>query len=304
MGDRIDPARGAPIERWLEASRSWVEEQLALHFASARDLPPGAERLEEAMRHAVLAGGKRFRPSLVRYTCAWLGGSDAACAAPAVAVELVHAYSLVHDDLPCMDDDDLRRGRPSCHKVFGEALALLAGDALLTRAFEVLARGEPSHALAWMRILAGAAGAGGMVGGQVLDLELSGHGPSLARVIELHARKTAALIAAAAEMGAVAADAQARERELVRHFGEALGRCFQATDDVLDVTGDERSLGKTPGKDARLSKPTLVAAVGLDGARAEARRAAGEALRAASELGADSDHGALRLVEHILERTA
>jgi len=275
----------------LEDTRAWTERLLERELASL-EAPP---RLVEAMRYALLGTGKRLRPALVRLVCAHFGGHDEAAELPAVAVEFVHTYSLVHDDLPCMDDDDLRRGRPTCHKVFGEALAVLAGDALLTEAFALLTR-IPNGA-AHVAALARAAGAEGMVGGQALDLD-----PGSELVDEIHRRKTAALLGAAAEMGALCASVPAESCARARLFGIALGRAFQATDDILDVTGTSESLGKTPGKDQRAAKPTLVAALGLEGARTRARELASAAKIAAHGLGEQPGGPLHALVELVLDR--
>jgi farnesyl diphosphate synthase len=269
-------------------------------LASLTGSPPS---LVDAMRYALLGGGKRLRPALARALCLHYGGSDESAALPAAAVECIHAYSLVHDDLPSMDDDDLRRGRPTCHKVYGEALAILAGDALLTLAFELLAR-TGARAADHARVLAIAAGHAGMVGGQVLDLAAETALSGETDVGEIHARKTAALFGAAAEMGAIAAGAPGASRALARNYGHALGRCFQATDDILDVTGDAGTLGKTPGKDARGRKSTLVAALGLEGARIEAERLADLARAAAVALPARPGDLTFELVERILHRPA
>jgi len=311
------PTTSAPSTRsspssigpWLEETRGWADRALELALADLGGAPP---RLGEAVRYALLGGGKRLRPALVRLVCAHQGGRDEDAVLPAAAVECVHAYSLVHDDLPCMDDDDLRRGRPTCHRVYGEALAILAGDTLLTLAFGLLARtGE--RAAEHARVLAEGAGHLGMVGGQVLDLA-AGESPSPAKsaakvgaseVEEIHARKTAALFSAAAEMGAIAAGAgDTRGRTAARNYGRALGLCFQAVDDVLDVTGDARTLGKTPGKDAREHKSTLVAALGLEGARAQAGRMADRAREAALALPSQPGDLALALVDRMLSRPA
>jgi farnesyl diphosphate synthase len=255
---------GTGLAPFLAETRSWVERELAARVPVEGTRP---ERLVRAVRYALFGEGKRLRPALVRLACRELGGTDAAAAAPAVALELAHTYSLVHDDLPCMDDDDLRRGRPTVHVAFDEATAVLVGDALLTLAFEVLAadtHAGSAHAL----VLARAAGIAGMVGGQSIDLTLeAGHDArSLEAVLDLHEKKTAVLFAAAAEMGAIAAGAEEPERACARDFGRALGRLFQAADDLLDVTGDAATLGKTPGKDQRLARATLVAVLGVEGA--------------------------------------
>jgi geranylgeranyl pyrophosphate synthase len=280
----VNEASPVDLSAWLDESRVWAEREMERLVAPARTQP---ERLHEAMRYALFGGGKRLRPALVRLVCGHLGGDEARAALPAVAIEMVHTYSLVHDDLPCMDDDDLRRGRPTCHVVFGEALAVLAGDALLTGAFELCAR-DAERAAAFASVLARAAGSVGMVGGQVLDLETAhtARDRSVLRdeVHAIHLRKTAALFSAAAELGAVAADAGAGERARAAAFGQSLGLAFQATDDLLDVTGDAATLGKTPGKDAALDRATLVAAVGFEAAREEARRLTADALDAAREL--------------------
>lgn len=294
-----DPGRGA-LDTWLRETQAWSEGLLKAHLASEGS----PAQLEQAMAYSVLGGGKRLRPALVRLTCSWMGGADSACELPAVAVELIHAYSLIHDDLPCMDDDDLRRGRPSNHKVHGEALAILAGDGLQARAFELLASGPPEHALLWLQILTRAAGAAGMVGGQVVDMTLEGGAPDPAGVRSMHAQKTAALISASAELGAVAAGVEAGVRATVAQWGLQLGLLFQATDDLLDVTGDAAALGKTPGKDAAHEKPTLVAALGLSGARAEAELRAQRVAELAEELGAGPQHPARLLAEKVLQRNS
>ncbi|MCB9915188.1 MAG: polyprenyl synthetase family protein [Planctomycetes bacterium] len=276
---------GAPqdesLEAWLEAARRWSEAALERH-APAPDTWPAP--LAEAARYALFAGGKRLRPALVRLFCELEGGAPEAAERPAAAVEMLHTYSLVHDDLPCMDDDDLRRGRPTCHKVYGEAVGVLVGDALLTEAFAVLS-GVGAAGGAMCALLARAAGGAGMVGGQVLDMTLAGSAADAAGVRAVHRLKTAALIAVACELGALAAGASAERRALARAYGEALGLGFQAVDDVLDETGDAATLGKTPGKDRELDRATMVAVLGLQGARGEAEARAGEALEAAARLG-------------------
>jgi len=293
----------AAIEAWLEETRSWAEARLETCLAGLDPGPPG---LDEALRYALLAGGKRLRPALVRMVCAQFGGSDEQAGPAAAAIEMVHTYSLVHDDLPCMDDDDLRRGRPTCHKVYGEAVAVLVGDALLTAAFECLGALDDARCGESIRILARAAGAAGMVGGQALDLAGSGDGIDLQGVRRIHRMKTAALIAAACELGVIAALGQIEStdsrRVAMRGYGEALGLLFQAVDDVLDVTADAAVLGKTPGKDAEADKPTLVAALGLDGARSACDELAQRARDCAREAGCREGDLALDLVERILKR--
>jgi geranylgeranyl pyrophosphate synthase len=298
----------ANLEAWLHRARAWADAQLERHFVPASrplSAEPGAgdARLAEAMRYAVLGEGKRLRPALALLVCESLGGTSEAVELPAVAVELVHAYSLVHDDLPCMDDDDLRRGRPTCHVRFGEAQAVLAGDALLTKAFELLAGGPDELALEWIRVLARAAGDAGMVGGQALDMTLA-RGSSAAELGAMHARKTAALIEAAGDLGAISARAESGERVLVRRYARALGLLFQATDDLLDVLGDSAALGKTPGTDDRNQRATLVATLGLEGTRREADRLAEEARAAALELGWSARHLAPAFVARVRERSS
>jgi len=296
------------LDAWLEAARAWAEAQLERHFVPATaplsgNPEAGDGRLSEALRYAVLGGGKRLRPVLVHLVGTSLGAAPQVLELPAVAVELIHAYSLVHDDLPCMDDDDLRRGRPSCHVQFGQAQAVLAGDALQAKAFELLAGGPPDLAAEWVRVLARAAGDAGMVGGQALDMTLA-RGAAAEEIRAMHGRKTAALIEAAAELGAVSARVAEALRAPVRRWGRALGLLFQATDDLLDVTGDAATLGKTPGADDRNARPTLVATLGLAGTRAEAARLAREAHAAAAELGFGPAHLARGLVERVHRRSS
>ena len=265
---------------WLEGSRQWFETSLE-RFLARTDLGPAA--LSGAVEYALLGGGKRVRPAIVRL----IGGDCAAAStleAAAIAVECIHTYSLVHDDLPCMDDDDLRRGRPTVHRVYGEATAVLVGDALQALAFEAVG-GAGRSAAAMTVALAQASGPAGMVGGQGLDLAGEGQDLDVAAVQEVHRTKTAALLGASAELGALAGGADDDRVRAAREFGRSLGMCFQATDDVLDVTGDALTLGKTPGKDEGAAKGTLVAALGLEGARLEASRRASEARDHANLLG-------------------
>nr|WP_295379339.1 farnesyl diphosphate synthase [Pseudoxanthomonas sp.] len=231
------------------------------------DQAPG--RLHAAMRHAVLGGGKRMRPLLVYAAGAVSGAPEELLDAPAAAVELIHAYSLVHDDLPAMDDDDLRRGRPTVHVAFDEATAILAGDALQTRAFEILAQAsaDADIRLAWIQALASASGVAGMCGGQALDIDATGRQQGLDELARMHAWKTGALIRASVRLGALAGRASPDMLERLDGFASSLGLAFQIRDDILDVEGSSEQLGKTAGKDAAQAKSTYPALLGMDGAK-------------------------------------
>jgi len=252
-------------------------ERQAVDAELDRLLPPAGAwpaRLHEAMRYAVFGGGKRVRPLLGLTAYRAAGGRDEAALAPACAVELIHTYSLVHDDLPAMDNDALRRGRPTVHVAYGEALAILVGDALLTEGFAVLARYPEDGSFASRRaeacrLIAAAVGSSGMVGGQVEDIEATGAGPDARRLERVHRAKTGALLAASVELGALLAGAQGARRAAFARFGLGLGLLFQIVDDILDVTGTAASLGKSPGKDAAAGKLTYPAVYGLDLARAK-----------------------------------
>ncbi len=265
--------------------------QAASRIDSALDvllpLPDGPEaRLLEAMRYATLGGGKRLRGFLVCETAALFGVAPTCAARVAAAVELLHAYSLIHDDLPAMDDDDLRRGKPSAHKAFDEATAILAGDALQTRAFEILAEpdthSDPQARVDLVLALASAAGARGMVGGQMIDMLAPGRvaaGETLtaAEITRLQALKTGRLIQFSAEAGAILGRAAPHQRHLIAAYGRDVGAAFQIADDVLDVEGDTESLGKTAGKDEASGKATMVAVLGVARAREHARLLAAQA---------------------------
>ncbi|GAD09663.1 farnesyl-diphosphate synthase [Gluconobacter japonicus] len=267
---------------------------------------PGDESvLLEAMRYASLGGGKRLRGFLAVEVASLFGADRQAALRVAASVEMLHAYSLVHDDLPSMDDDDLRRGQPSTHRQFDEAIAILAGDALQTRAFEILVEPETSPdatiranlALA----LARASGAAGMVGGQVVDIRGEGRALPLNDVRRLHALKTGALIRYAAESGAILAGVNDERRDAIVAYGRDLGTAFQVADDVLDTTASAEELGKTAGKDEASGKSTYVSLLGIDGARAEARRLSDQAREALSSFGAQA--AALRaLADYVVER--
>jgi farnesyl diphosphate synthase len=240
-------------------------------------LPPvdGAEsRLVDAMRYAVLAGGKRLRAFLVMETASLFSVAETCAARVAASIEMLHAYSLVHDDLPAMDDDDLRRGKPSTHKAFDEATAILAGDALQTRAFEVLAEpdthSDPEARCELVAALAAAAGARGMAGGQMIDMVTEGQILDAAAVTRLQTLKTGRLIQFSAEAGAILGRAPYRQRHQVAAYGRDLGAAFQIADDLLDVEGTTEETGKTAGKDAAAGKATMVAVLGAEMARAHA----------------------------------
>lgn len=260
--------------------RLWIDERRPKVDAALERLLPAptgpAATVAEAMRYAVFGGGKRLRPLLA--VAAYEASGGALASTPweaAAALELVHTYSLVHDDLPAMDDDDRRRGRATVHRAFGEAEAILAGDGLLTLAFEVLAPWPDGVAA-----VARGAGTSGMVGGQIADLEAEGRPTDLEGVRWIHLHKTGALLAAAAELGGVLAGAPRPGREALAAYGRSLGLAFQAHDDVLDRTATAEDLGKTPGKDLDAGKATVPSILGIDGARAEAERWAAEAVAA------------------------
>jgi len=267
-------------------------------------LDPVPPRLHAAMRHAVLLGGKRMRPLLVYASGDLFAADPGVLDAPAVAIELIHAYSLVHDDLPAMDDDALRRGQPTVHVAFDDATAILAGDALQSMAYSVLADTPVADGIRieLLRTLAAASGAAGMCGGQALDLAATGTAaPTLAALERLHSMKTGALIRAAVRMGALCGGATTSQLEQLDEYASALGLAFQVRDDILDVEGDSATLGKTPGKDAHQAKATFPALIGLDASRArlgELDRAMREALAgfgpAAAALAALGDYAIRR----------
>lgn len=252
---------------------------------------PGTERLRDAMRYSTLGAGKRLRPTLVYLTGESFGAPPARLDAPAAAVELIHVYSLVHDDLPAMDDDDLRRGRPSCHRAYDEGTAVLVGDALQALAFSVLAHdpmagATPEARLEMIRVLAHAIGTGGMAGGQAVDLEAVGRTLTVDAVENMHRRKTGALIQASVLLGALAAGVSgAQELAALGHFGAEIGLAFQIQDDILDVEGDPRLLGKSTGADAALAKPTYPSTAGLEAARSRTGELRDAAIAALEPLG-------------------
>lgn len=251
---------------------------------------PGA--IHEAMRYTIFAGGKRLRPVLCIAAAEACGGTQASALRAACAVELMHTYSLVHDDLPCMDDDDLRRGRPTCHKVYGEGMAVLCGDALLTESFALLAKSEPSARYRVGDMISELASAGGsrkLIGGQVLDLEGEGQQLNKEQLLAIHEAKTAALLVTSLRLGAMTANASAEQLAALRDFGYSLGLAFQVIDDILDVTQTTKSLGKTAGKDVAANKSTYPSVWGLEESRIEAERLTRVALDA---LGIFGERGA------------
>ena len=275
------------FQEWLVSHSERVESALDRLLDLPQTTP---QRLHEAMRYAAQGGGKRIRPLLV-YAAGQLGESSAQKTdmldAAAVAVECIHAYSLVHDDMPCMDDDDLRRGRPTVHKAFDEATALLVGDALQTRAFELLANspGDANARLQMITCLAAASGSRGMAGGQAIDLESVGKKLDLAGLQQMHAMKTGALLSCAVELGGIAAKLNADQLKQLNQYSNALGLAFQIVDDVLDATADSQTLGKTAGKDAAANKPTYVTLMGLDYAQQQAKELQEIAMRSLDGFG-------------------
>lgn len=278
MNDLSWPTFGA----WRERQQQAVEAALSRWVCA--DAPAG---LGDTMRYAVLDGGKRLRPLLVLAAAEAVGGLPEAALRAACAVELIHAYSLVHDDMPCMDNDVLRRGKPTVHVRYGQAQALLAGDALQALAFELMLPDDgslpPAMAASLCRQLARAAGGQGMAGGQAIDLASVGLALDQPALEAMHRLKTGALLQASVTMGASTGLADAPTQEALRRYGASIGLAFQVVDDILDVTADSATLGKTAGKDAAADKPTFVSLMGLDGAQAYADRVLGEAHAALRE---------------------
>lgn len=300
---QTDPAT-QPFAEFAGACARRVNQKLEEVLPNSSLVP---RRLHEAMRYATCAGGKRVRPLLVYASGLAVGGEleeldDSAC-----AVELIHSYSLVHDDLPAMDDDDLRRGQPTCHRAFDEATAVLVGDALQSMAFELLARPRerlsPSLQLEMVRVLALASGSRGMAGGQALDIDAVGRGQelSLPELENMHIHKTGALIRASVQLGALAGGATDSVLHSLDHYAKAIGLAFQVQDDILDVTTDTHTLGKTQGKDEAANKPTYTSLLGLGGARQKAAELLEEALESLAGFGREADH--LRnLAHYVVER--
>ena len=269
-------------------------------------LPP---RLHQAMRYSVFAGGKRLRPILIIAACEAVGGPPERALPAACAIEMIHTYSLIHDDLPAMDDDDLRRGRPTNHKVFGEANAILAGDALLTEAFRLLADAEanrgvdPAVSLRVIETIARCAGSQGMVGGQVVDMEAEENPVDFATLQYIHTRKTGALILASIQAGAWLGGGNDEQVAALNRYGETAGLAFQIADDILDIIGDQRELGKDVGSDQARGKATYPALLGLSEARRRASELRDLAIAALEPLGTSAEP--LRAIaRYIVERTS
>lgn len=287
------------FEEFLAQCQQRCQLTLAASFAQGESdhghKPMAVQRLLEAMNYSTSDGGKRIRPVLVYAAANAItgGADDEALDSVAAAVEIIHCYSLVHDDLPAMDDDDLRRGRPSCHRAYDEATAILVGDALQARAFELLAELEALPAEQRLRLiksLAVGAGSQGMVGGQAIDTYAVGKTLTLEQLRDMHSLKTGALIIAATEMGGIAAGASTEQLEALRAYARHIGLAFQVMDDVLDVTSETPALGKTGGKDAVANKPTYVSLMGLEAARSTAQQLMTEAVTAVEALGQEAQH--------------
>jgi geranylgeranyl diphosphate synthase type II len=278
--DGLSLSGPATLQAYLEERRKLVERALARCLPAVTVRPATIHR---AMRYSLLGGGKRLRPILTLAAAEACGAKDLANILPAAcAVELIHTYSLVHDDLPCMDDDDLRRGRPTSHKVFGEGIAVLAGDALLTRAFGLLATVKPAKRYPLSQLLAEtekAAGSLQLIAGQVADIEAEGKKLSIRDVRFIHERKTAAMIVLSLRLGAMIAGATTAHLKALTDFGSSLGLAFQILDDILDVTATSEQLGKSAGKDLKAAKATYPAVMGLETARKEAEKMTRSALR-------------------------
>lgn len=283
------------VNAFLTESAARTEEALRALLWRETSAPRG---LVEAMEYSLMAGGKRLRPALALGAARVLGADEALALPAACALEMIHTYSLIHDDLPAMDNDDLRRGRPTAHKAFGEATAILAGDALLTLAFEVLAE---AGNCAVIREIAWASGVGGMAGGQYIDLQSEGKQLTLAELREIHRCKTGALIRVAVRSGALLAGASPNALAALTIYGEHVGLAFQIADDILDVVGDEAAIGKPVGSDVANEKATYPALLGLEQARTLAREAADAAIAALQDFGPEA-HIFRKLADFIVDR--
>jgi len=267
------------VNEFLASAKIRVEDAIDRFSPKPTDRPG---TLHEAMRYSLMAGGKRLRPALCYAAFEDCGGKGDAADLGAVALEMVHTFSLIHDDLPCMDDDDFRRGMPTCHKKFGEAMAVLAGDALSILAFQILARSGSAQAV---ELLATALGSDGMLGGQVVDIQSEGKPCDLETVDYIHLHKTSALIEASLELGAVLAGADAERRATYREYGRSIGLAFQIVDDILDIESSTETLGKDVGSDIENQKATYPAVVGLDESKKRARLLVARAVELTQRMG-------------------
>lgn len=289
------------LEAYLRSQIKVIDRALNRFLPTARTKPG---TMHEAMRYSLFAGGKRLRPVLALAAAEACGGSVEAALPAACAVECIHTYSLVHDDLPCMDDDDLRRGRPTSHKVYGEGIAVLVGDALLTIAFDIVAQTKPTKrwsTAAIVRELARASGSQHLIAGQVMDLEGEGKPATAAQLKFIHQSKTAALLACSIRLGAMSANATEAQLAALGSFGESTGLAFQVIDDILDVTQTTEKLGKTAGKDVAATKATYPAVFGLEKSRKEARRLTEAALAELKPFGAKAAR-LRQLADYLLAR--
>jgi len=289
------------LKAYLESRQAKIDAALDRYLPKENVRPA---TIHKAMRYSLFAGGKRLRPILTLAAAEACGGKIDNALPLACAMECIHTYSLVHDDLPSMDNDDFRRGRPTCHKVFGDGIAVLAGDALLTIAFEIVSRAKPPHRydpFTLLREVAVAAGSRKLIAGQVADLEAEGKKVGLADLRYIHQNKTAAILTASVCLGAMSANATAKELAAITKFGRALGLAFQVIDDILDVTQTSEKLGKSAGKDIAAQKATYPAIIGLTKSRAEAKHLTKRAHAALSIFGnkADALH---ELANYLLER--
>jgi geranylgeranyl diphosphate synthase, type II len=289
------------LKRYLAARQKEVDRALDRFLPKASAKPA---TIHKSMRYSLFAGGKRLRPILCLAAAEACGGKIGTALPLACAVECVHTYSLIHDDLPSMDDDDFRRGRPTCHKIFGDGIAVLAGDALLTIAFEIVSRAKPTSRYTMsilLREIAVAAGSRKLVAGQVADLEAEGHKTDRAQLRYIHENKTAAILTTTVRLGAMSANADAKKLRAITKYGRALGLAFQIIDDILDVTQTSEKLGKSAGKDVAAKKATYPGVIGLDESRSEARRLTRQAHNALSIFGekAETLHA---LANYLLER--
>ena len=299
------PGVGFSLAAWSTQQLVLIEQALSRWVACPGDAPALAG-LGDAMRYAVLDGGKRLRPLLVMAACTAVNGNPQAALRSACAVELIHAYSLVHDDMPCMDNDVLRRGKPTVHVKFGEAQALLAGDALQALAFELLTPADDSVDTATQarlcRMLAQAAGYQGMAGGQAIDLASVGLPLTSAQLHEMHRLKTGALLQASVLMGAACGAISGAAQNALRDYGAAIGLAFQVVDDILDVTADATTLGKTAGKDAAQDKPTFVSLMGLQPSRRYAQQLLAQALVSLASSGLENTDALQALADMLVNR--